>query len=173
MLADVVAIFTQLIGTVLPASGTEEGQRLSKVIVLVGLLVQLIALGVFLAQCVRLHVRLRRDKGLSRAMVIEEGVNWLGYFVVMEVAAGMMVVRSVVRGVELLQGPQGVVGRNEVFVYVFDAVPMLVVMVVFLVLHPERVVREVRGLEGKMRDAEGDFAELGGWARASRLPLDG
>ncbi|KAK4158327.1 RTA1 like protein-domain-containing protein [Chaetomidium leptoderma] len=166
ILADIIAIFTQLIGTVLPASGTPEAERLSKIVVLVGLLAQLVALGVFLGlDCGRLHARLRRDPGLSRAMVADPGVNWLGYFVVLEVAAGMLVVRSVVRGAEYLEGPGGFVMRHEVFVYVFDAVPMLVVMVGFLVLHPLRLVREVVKLESHAK-VEGELAQLregGSW----------
>ncbi|KAK4044288.1 RTA1 like protein-domain-containing protein [Parachaetomium inaequale] len=168
ILADVVAIFTQLIGTVLPASGTPEAQRLSKIVVLVGLLAQLVALGVFVVLgCGRLHARLRRDPAAagSAAMVADPGVNWLGYLVVMEVAAGMLIVRSVVRGAEYLEGSAGVVARHEVFVYVFDAVPMLVVMVGFLVLYPARLVREVGRLEarGKREGAEaGGFVELRG-----------
>ncbi|KAG7284813.1 hypothetical protein NEMBOFW57_009428 [Staphylotrichum longicolle] len=142
VLADVAAIFTQLIGTVLPASGTPEAQRLSKIVVLAGLVVQLLALGIFLVACGRLHARLRRDPAASRAMLMDPGINWLWYFVVMEVAAAMLVVRSVVRGAEYLEGMDGVVAGHEVFVYVFDAVPMLLVMLGFLVLHPSRLVRE-------------------------------
>jgi hypothetical protein len=163
VLVDVVAIFTQLIGTVLPASGTAEGQRLAKIVVLVGLIAQLAGLSVFLAfGCGRLHVRLRRDPSRSRAMLADPGVNWLGYFVVLEVAAVMLVVRSVVRGVEYVGGPEGVVARHEWFVYVFDAVPMLVVMVGFLVLYPARLVREVVRLEGLMMKGAGECVDLRG-----------
>ncbi|KAL2174981.1 RTA1 like protein-domain-containing protein [Thermothelomyces heterothallicus CBS 202.75] len=162
ILADATAVATQLIGTVLPASGTAEAARLGAVVVLVGLLVQLVALGVFLGlDCGRLHARLRRDPSASRAMLADPGVNWLGYLVVMEVAAAMMVVRSVVRGAEYLEGQGGVVMGHEVFVYVFDAVPMLVVMVGFLLLHPSRLVREVRRLEKKGWAARGETAGMG------------
>jgi hypothetical protein len=157
VLVDIAAIFTQLIGTVLPASGTEEAQRLSTIIVLVGLLSQLVALGVFVFLCGRLHLRLRRDQSLSRAMMADPGVNWLGYLVVLEVAAVMLIVRSVVRGVEYVQGADGFVASHEVFIYVFDALPMLIVMLGFLVLYPARLVREVRRLDGK---AAGELAEL-------------
>ncbi|KAL2128977.1 hypothetical protein VTI74DRAFT_8400 [Chaetomium olivicolor] len=172
VLADVVAIFTQLIGTVLPASGTEEAQRLSKIVVLAGLFVQLLALGVFSVVCVRLHVQLRRDPSLSRAMAMDPGVNWLGYFSVLEVAALMLLVRSVVRGAEFLQGMDGFVASHEVFIYVFDAVPMLIVMVVFLLLHPSRLVREVARLESKLQTG-GEFSELRGWPGRSPSALDG
>ncbi|KAK0733549.1 RTA1 like protein-domain-containing protein [Lasiosphaeria miniovina] len=159
VVADVVAIFTQLIGTVLPASGTPEAQRLSKIIVLVGLLVQLLALVVFIVLCARLHARLRHNPSKSKAMLADPGVNWLGHFVVLEVAAVMLVVRSVVRGAEYLGGTDGFVATHEVFVYVFDAVPMLVVMLSSMLLHPSRLVREIAKLE---RKEMGEFTELRG-----------
>ncbi|KAH6842801.1 RTA1 like protein-domain-containing protein [Chaetomium sp. MPI-CAGE-AT-0009] len=156
ILADVAAIFTQLIGTVMPASGTEEGRRIGKTVVLIGLAVQLAALGSFVGiSCGMVHARLRRDPSRSRAMMADPGVNWLGYFVVMEVAAVMLIVRSVVRGAEFLEGAGGVVMGHEVFIYVFDGLAMLVVMVGFLVLHPARLVREVVRLEEREKMVEG------------------
>lgn len=173
MLADIVAIFTQLIGTVLPASGTAEGQRLSKIVVLVGLFAQLLALGVFIVSCGRLHARLRRDTSASRAMLMDPGVNWLWYLVVLEVAAVMLVVRSVMRGAEYLGGVDGAVASHEVFVYVFDAVPMLAVMVGFLMLHPSRLVKEVRRLESHFKVAGvGEMAELRAASRGPHDPRD-
>jgi hypothetical protein len=94
-------------------------------------------------------------------MVADPGVNWLGYFVVLEVSAVMLIVRSVVRGVEYVGGGEGAVAGREVFVYVFDAVPMLVVMVGLGVLYPARLVREVGRLEGSGR-GRGELVELRG-----------
>ncbi|KAK8207079.1 RTA1 like protein-domain-containing protein [Phyllosticta capitalensis] len=142
VLFDIVAIFTQLIGTVLPASGTPEGRRLSKIVVLVGLFAQLVALAVFSITCGRMHARLRRSP--TPNMCAEPGVNWLGHFIVLEIAAVMLIVRSIVRGIEFVGGTSGFVGSHEVFIYLFDGVPMLEVMVGFLVLHPGRLVRDVR-----------------------------
>ncbi|KAK8159419.1 RTA1 like protein-domain-containing protein [Phyllosticta citrichinensis] len=142
VLIDIVAIFTQLLGTVLPASSTPEGRRLSKIIVLVGLFAQLVALAVFTITCGRMHARLRRSPTTN--MCADPGVNWLGYFIVLEVATIMLVIRSIVRGIEFVGGTEGFVGSHEVFIYMFDGVPMLEIMVGFLVLHSIRVVREVR-----------------------------
>ncbi|KAL2198010.1 RTA1 like protein-domain-containing protein [Corynascus similis CBS 632.67] len=165
ILADVAAIGTQLVGTVLPASGTPEAARMARIVVLVGLLVQVVAalIGFLLLDCGRLHARLRRDPTSSRAMVADPGVNWLGYLVVMEIAAVMMVVRSVVRGAEYLEGQGGVIMKHEVFVYVFDAVPMLVVMVGFLLLYPSRLVREVQRLKENGWAGRGEVTGIGGF----------
>lgn len=159
--ADIAAIFTQLIGTVLPASGTPEAERLSKIIVLVGLCIQLVALSIFLIGCCRLHARLRRDPSQSCAMLIDPGVNWLGYLAVLEVSAVMLIVRSGVRGAEFLGGTDGPVASHEAFIYVFDAVPMFVVMLGLLLLHPSRLVREVARLEEYLHKGQRrEMAEL-------------
>ncbi|KAL6886100.1 RTA1 like domain-containing protein [Trichoderma longibrachiatum] len=157
VLVDIAAIFTQLIGTILPASGTADALRLSKIIVLVGLFAQLMALAAFVIICGRLYVRLWRNPSMSRAMLTDPGVNWLGYLTVLEIAAVMLIVRSVVRGAEYLGGTDGFVASHEVFVFVFDAVPMLATVAGFLVLHPCRLVREVVRFEGK---GSGELAEL-------------
>ncbi|KAK3302738.1 RTA1 like protein-domain-containing protein [Chaetomium strumarium] len=173
VLVDVLAIFTQLIGTVLPASGTPEAARLSKIVVVVGLVAQVVALCVFLGVgCARLHVRLlkRRREDPSSSSSSSSSLSWviainnrLGYLVVLEIAAGMLLVRSVVRGAEYLEGTDGgVVAGHEVFIYVFDALPMLVVMGGFLVMHPMRLVREVGRLERVVKGAGRESVELRG-----------
>lgn len=54
-------------------------------------------------------------------------------------------VRSLFRIIEYLQGFSGYLLSHEVYLYIFDAVLMLVVMVLFNVLHPSEVVASVRG----------------------------
>lgn len=80
---------------------------------LAALLAELLALGVFLAACGRLHARLCRDPSASRAMLMDPTFNWLGYFVVMEVAAAMLVVRNAVRAAECLGGVDGVMASYD------------------------------------------------------------
>lgn len=106
-------------------------------------------------------MRLRRDPSRSRAMLADPGVRWLWYLGVLEVVGVMLVVRSVVRGVEYVEGMDGFVAGHEWFVYVFDAVPMLIVMIGLLVLHPERLVREVARLEELLKGPE-ELVELRG-----------
>jgi hypothetical protein len=56
-----------------------------------------------------------------------------------------MIVRSIVRAVEYLQGQGGFVISHEVFIYLFDALPMFLVMLLFAVIHPGRLVRNGTG----------------------------
>lgn len=54
-------------------------------------------------------------------------------------ASGLILVRSLFRVVEYVQGNNGYLLRNEVFLYVFDAVLMAACMLVFLFYHPSRI----------------------------------
>jgi hypothetical protein len=54
-------------------------------------------------------------------------------------------VRSLFRVIEYLQGFSGFLLSHEIYLYVFDAVLMLAVMVLFNVLHPSEVVALMRG----------------------------
>lgn len=59
----------------------------------------------------------------------------------------LIIVRSVVRSIEYLQGDGGFIIAHEAFIYVFDASLMFVVMVIFLFVHPRRLVRNMRQMK--------------------------
>ena len=158
VLIDIICIFTQLIGAVLPASGTASGRRLSKIIVLAGLLVQLVVLLFFIMNSIAVHRRLK-ERPVS-VMHLDPAVRWLGYLWVIEVAAVMLIIRSIVRGAEFMGGTDGFVSAHEAFIYVFDAVPMLEVMVGFVLLYPPRLVKETRQLKDIVPQRDPSFVEL-------------
>ena len=54
-------------------------------------------------------------------------------------------IRSVFRVVEYLQGFSGYLLSHEVYLYIFDAVLMLCVMVIFNLVHPSEVVALMNG----------------------------
>lgn len=61
--------------------------------------------------------------------------------------AGICVfVRSVVRLVEYIQEPTGVVAAHEAFIYVFDGALFWLVFPALAVLHPGRLFRKVRSI---------------------------
>lgn len=58
---------------------------------------------------------------------------------VLYVASGLIMIRSVFRVIEYLQGNNGYLLRHEFFLYIFDALLMLVVMCLFNWVHPAQV----------------------------------
>jgi RTA1 like protein len=57
----------------------------------------------------------------------------------------LILIRSVFRIVEYLQGWQGYLLGHEAFIYIFDATLMLIVMLIFNWVHPSQVRSEIRG----------------------------
>lgn len=69
-------------------------------------------------------------------------------------ASALIMIRSIFRVVEYVQGNNGFLLRREVFLYLFDALLMLIVMVIFNWVHPA----EVTDLHHKRHnDAEADY----------------
>lgn len=68
---------------------------------------------------------------------------------VLYVVSALTMVRSIFRIIEYVQGNAGYILGHEAFLYVFDAVLMVVVMVVFNVVHPVHLLAgaEVRAYE--------------------------
>lgn len=54
-------------------------------------------------------------------------------------ASVLILIRSVFRVAEYAEGNDGALLRTEVYLYVFDAVLMFLVMVTFAVIHPSEI----------------------------------
>lgn len=144
ILIDVACLLSQLAGTVMPASGDAHLIELSRKIIFGGLLVQLAALVFF---C---YMTWHTSRGISTHEKILKNTNvcWWNHFRVILVVASLVLVRSLIRAVEYGQGEHGTIISNEVFIYLFDASLMWLVMVLFLVLHPGRLLRDAHLLFG-------------------------
>lgn len=51
----------------------------------------------------------------------------------------LIVIRSIIRVVEYIQGQDGYILQHEYFLYVFDALPMFFVLVFFNFVHPSEI----------------------------------
>ncbi|KAE8137141.1 RTA1 like protein-domain-containing protein [Aspergillus pseudotamarii] len=138
---DIACILTQFMGAGLMTSKDMSKIAESKALIVGGLLTQLIAVTAFIFSCGYVHYRLR----LACVVV---SLRWERVFIAIEIAAVLLLVRSIVRAFEYLQGSGGFVVSHEIFVYAFDAMPMWIIMTLLLAFQPQRVVQEVRRLKG-------------------------
>ncbi|KIW99504.1 uncharacterized protein Z518_11243 [Rhinocladiella mackenziei CBS 650.93] len=127
-------------GSTLPASGNESSIELSKKILLGGLITQVIALGFFILTCWYAHRRIKREP--AEVLRKDSTINWRNHFRAVELVTLVLIVRSVVRTIEYLQGVDGFIASHEVFLYATDAFLMFFVMIVFLIIHPGRLIRD-------------------------------
>jgi hypothetical protein len=142
VLIDIGCVFSQVIGSVLPASGQPSSIELSKKILLGGLIAQVVALGFFILTCWHAHSRIKRNP--TDSILSNPSISWQNHFRALELVTLILIVRSVVRTIEYLQGADGFVASHELFIYLFDAFLMWLIMVAFLILHPGRLIRDAR-----------------------------
>ncbi|KAH7378081.1 RTA1 like protein-domain-containing protein [Cadophora sp. MPI-SDFR-AT-0126] len=142
---DVLSFTLQMAGGGIMSSGSLDSVHLGEKIVIGGLFVQIAFFGFFVFVSFSFNIRMARlptEKAEQRHDVWRKHLNTL-YF-----ASMLIMVRSIFRVVEYIQGNAGYLLRHEYYLYIFDAVLMLAVMVVFNVVHPSEVKALLKG--GKM-----------------------
>ena len=138
---DIVSLLAQSAGGAL--MGINESMRKTgSNIVVAGLFIQIIFFGAFVAVASVFHYRIR---SAPTSKMLSETLPYSKHLLTLYVMSGLIFVRSIVRAVEFLQGFEGYIISHEVFLYVFDAVPMVVVMLVLNWFHPSEIGSYLRG----------------------------
>ncbi len=117
-------------------------------IVLAGLIIQILIFAFFISVAVVFHRRLRAT---PTSQSHNPSIPWKKFLYVSYATSAFVMVRSIVRVAEFVEGFEGTIIRHEVFLYVCDAVPMLLVMVVFNIWYPSsfsKMGRQARGNGG-------------------------
>jgi len=144
---DLFAFVLQGIGAVQVSTGnTKATLDRGKATVLIGLAVQLVAFGFFSVIGIRFNIKSRhfgqtpdanRIAGDRKTPV---NPNWMGLLIFLNIACGLILVRSIYRVVEFASGINGYVSLNEWTFYVFDALPIFPIFVLFIVMPPGNYV---------------------------------
>ncbi|KAJ4249061.1 hypothetical protein NW762_012393 [Fusarium torreyae] len=134
---DVLSFVLQAGGGGYQASGTLEALQNGAKVIIGGLLVQLIFFGVFITIAVAFDRSIRRSP-TSRS---HAGVPWKKHMLALYAGSMLIMVRSVFRAIEYLQGFDGYLLHHEAYLYIFDAVLMVLVMVLFNWVHPSEITR--------------------------------
>jgi RTA1 like protein len=138
--------------TKVDSSGATIGSRM----ILGGVALQLLWFIFFIVVAAHFHRRIR----LYPTTVAKNrpDIRWQWYLGSLYFVSAMIVMRSVFRLVEYAQGHDGYLQSQEVFFYVFDAVPMLIVMAWMNWQHPGEISSLLRG--SKSKSAETTQTEL-------------
>ncbi|KAF2174404.1 hypothetical protein K469DRAFT_691718 [Zopfia rhizophila CBS 207.26] len=151
---DVLAFLLQAGGGGMMAQSNiaDLGQK----VMLIGLFVQLLFFGFFLVISLVFWMRMRTSP--TRFSIPQYGrYAWPTLLKLLLCAALIIIMRCVFRVVEFAQGHDGYLVSHEVFLYLFDTVPMLVVQAMF---HFVRA-NDVFGLRAMRKLGEGDsYIEL-------------
>lgn len=157
VIVDVFAFLSQIAGVGLQASPSTSVTHVGKAIVLAGLLFQAVAMCFFLL----IGWRLQHCVEQSPSTISIRLRGWKKHMFALHTVGIAILVRNLVRVIEYAQGSRGFVATHEVMVYMFDAVPILLAMVVYAVVHPGRLLRAPRELkENQMENSEAELKML-------------
>lgn len=105
-------------------------------IILGGLLVQIVFFGFFMITTWIFQIRINKN---PTPAIIGLSNLWQRHLFALYVTSTLIMIRSVVRVVEYIQGYDGFVLSHEIFLYVLDAFLMFVVMAFFHFFHPSEI----------------------------------
>ena len=125
-----------MLGGGLQAAGTLDFLHMGEKIIIAGLFIQIAIFGFFCVVALTFHLRVHRS---PTSKAIEYRTVWHRHIYTLYIASILILIRSVFRAIEYIMGNDGYLLRNEVYLYVFDAVLMLAVMVLFNFIHPSEV----------------------------------
>ncbi|GAD98417.1 hypothetical protein PVAR5_7109 [Paecilomyces variotii No. 5] len=147
---DVLSFLMQASGAGILVQGNQDT---GNGVILGGLFVQIIFFCFFVCCALTFQRRLsKRPTEQSEAGYIP----WRKHMSALYAASVLILIRSVFRVAEYAEGNDGYLLQTEVFLYIFDAVLMFLVMVTFVAIHPS----EINCLLGKGRvmTAKGGFS---------------
>ncbi|KAL5589931.1 hypothetical protein FOVSG1_011798 [Fusarium oxysporum f. sp. vasinfectum] len=133
---DIVSFSLQAAGGGIQASGTIEAYDRGEKIILAGLFVQIVVFGIFVITSGLFHRKCLQNPTLAAR---ENAFPWKLDLNVLYTVSIIILVRSIFRVVEYLQGNGGYLISHEVFLYIFDAVLMAIVMIVFLIWYVDHL----------------------------------
>ncbi|KAL4982061.1 putative RTA1 domain protein [Aspergillus falconensis] len=134
---DVLSFTVQAAGGGVMASGSLSAVHNGEKIVIAGLVIQILFFGFFIITCALFHKRVKEE---PTEPSLELASVWHKHLHILYAANLLIMVRSVFRLIEYAMGNNGYLLRHEVFLYVFDGLLMLVVMILFNVIHPSSLI---------------------------------
>lgn len=145
---DVIAFGLQAGGGGIQSAGTLEMYDMGEKIIIAGLFVQIAVFGFFVVTALLFHTRMIKT---SHAGVNRGPVAWKRHLYVLYTTSALILIRSIFRVVEYLQGNNGYLISHEVFIYVMDALLMAIVMTIFAIwyigdLQPKKSSDNASGL---------------------------
>lgn len=130
-------------GGVMSSSGSANLLVVGQWIIVAGLCVQLLFFGAFIITSMLFHTRISQQPTQEAENSKVRGFprDWRGLLFALYIASVLILIRSIYRVIEFAQGNSGYVISHEVFLYVFDATMMFLVMIVMNSFHPSVVLQ--------------------------------
>lgn len=137
--------------------------------IVAGLFVQIIFFGFFVVVSLIFHLRMLKT---PLHAVGDTRVPWTRYMKLLYLASGLIMIRSIYRVAEYVQGSGGYLQSKELFIYVFDAALMFICCLIFNIFHPSGILA---GYEKAQSDPDtemlnhGEYTGYAGQTRYNNL----
>lgn len=148
---DVFCFFMQGTGGGIQATGSKHqdsgkrfakiSQKLGKYIILGGLGIQIAFFGFFVVVAAIFQFR-----GRAHFATLDSSITWRRHLYTLYGTSILILIRSLFRVIEYVQGNDGYLLRHEVFLYMFDGVLMLSVMIAMNVSHPGDIATMLKAM---------------------------
>lgn len=125
----------------------QDTVKLGNNIILAGLFLQVAFFAFFVVVAGLFHKRMHAAPTNDS---MASTVPWARYLWILYVASFLIMVRCIFRIAEYAGGQDGVLLSTEIYLYIFDATLMFLVMVVFNVQHPSLVISKRRVYDHRM-----------------------
>ncbi|MBW0475376.1 hypothetical protein O181_015091 [Austropuccinia psidii MF-1] len=135
---DVLSFLFQAIGGAkLVGSKSKAATDLGRMLILIGLFIQLAFFGFFILASLAFHLKMQTNPKPAKES-LQKGCK--NYFFVLYSTSVLILIRSIFRTLEYILGNKGPLQKKEVYGLVFDALAMLVCMLIYNAFHPARVL---------------------------------
>lgn len=148
---DVIAFGLQAAGGGIQSGGTLEMYNMGEHIIVAGLFIQIAVFGFFVATSVRFHTRVAKS---PTSISANGDIPWKRHLYILYATSALILIRSVFRIVEYLQGNDGYLISHEIFLYIMDAMLMAAVMAIFAIWY-------IGGLEKNTRPRDSEASSGG------------
>lgn len=115
-----------------------KGQNIMKV----GVVVQVLFFGVFIATIIIFHMRLAKQGSRTKNIV-----PWKKHIVALYTTGILILVRSIFRLIEFVESADGPLSRYEWLSYLFDAVMILISCAILNYIHPGEIKEYVKAVQ--------------------------
>ncbi|CAI0644430.1 unnamed protein product [Colletotrichum noveboracense] len=138
VLGDLLSFFAQSGGGGMLATAKDtDSVKLGENIIVGGLCIQILFFGFFMVVTLIFHMRLSRN---PTPKTYSLDTPWKDLLWVLYGTSFMIMVRSLFRVAEYVQGSEGELQSKEMYIYIFDALLMGLTSVLFNWFHPSRVI---------------------------------
>ncbi|KAJ5984460.1 hypothetical protein N7481_006559 [Penicillium waksmanii] len=140
VIGDIVSFLAQFSGGAMLANDAtaSKGQSIMKV----GVVVQLLFFGVFIATIIVFNMRLSKQGSRTKHIV-----PWKKHIVALYSTGLLILIRSIFRLIEFVESTDGPLSRHEWLLYVFDAVVILISCAILNYIHPGEIKRYIEAVQ--------------------------